>query len=414
MVMLSETQTEAGRMILNMGPQHPSTHGVLRLLLELEGEQVINCSPDIGYLHTGIEKTMEARNYHQAIVLTDRTDYLSPLTNNLSYILACEKLFGIEQTVPVRAQVIRVIMCELSRIGSHLIWLGTQALDLGATTVFLYCWREREQILSINEFVSGVRMMTSYFRIGGLSADVPAADPDASSPAERRSFEDRVAEFVRIMPGRVDEYELLLSRNPIFLDRTRGVGIITKEDAVRYAFSGPCLRGSGIPLDMRVAFPYCGYEQYEFDVPFSNEGDVYARYMVRLREMRESVKIIRQALDKLRTLEGQPIRIDDPRIAFPKREKIHTSMESLIHHFKLVSEGPVPPAGEAYAVVESPRGELGTYVFSDGSNKPHRVRIRAPGFFNLQGLPVLTNGRMVADVVACIGSIDIVLGEIDR
>ncbi len=414
MVMLSETQTESGRMILNMGPQHPSTHGVLRLLLELEGEQIINCSPDIGYLHTGIEKTMEARNYHQAIVLTDRTDYLSPLTNNLSYILAVEKLFGIEQAVPVRAQVIRVIMCELSRIGSHLIWLGTQALDLGATTVFLYCWREREQILSINEFVSGVRMMTSYFRIGGLSADVPVADPNASSPAERLSFEDRVAEFARIMPGRVDEYELLLSRNPIFMDRTRGVGIISKEDAVRYAFSGPCLRGSGIPLDMRVAYPYCGYEQYEFDVPFSNEGDVYARYMVRLREMRESVKIIRQAVDKLRTLEGQPIRIDDPRIAFPKRDKIHTSMESLIHHFKLVSEGPVPPAGEAYAVVESPRGELGTYVFSDGSNKPHRVRIRAPGFFNLQGLPVLTNGRMVADVVACIGSIDIVLGEIDR
>ncbi len=414
MVMLSETQTESGRMILNMGPQHPSTHGVLRLLLELEGEEVVNCVPDIGFLHTGIEKTMESRNYHQAIVLTDRTDYLSPLTNNLSYILACEKLFGIEQDIPVRAHVIRVIMCELSRIGSHLIWLGTQALDLGASTVFLYCWREREQILSINEAVSGVRMMTSYFRIGGLSADVNRGDPKADNPADRLSFEDRVAEFVRIMPGRVDEYELLLSRNPIFMDRTRGVGTITKEDAVRYAFTGPCLRASGIPLDMRVAYPYCGYEQYDFDVPFSNEGDVYARYMVRLREMRESVKIIRQGLEKLRGLEGQPIRIDDPRIAFPKRDKIHTSMESLIHHFKLVSEGPVPPAGEAYAVVESPRGELGTYVFSDGSNKPHRVRFRGPGFYNLQGLPRLTNGRMVADVVACIGSIDIVLGEIDR
>jgi NADH-quinone oxidoreductase subunit D len=402
MVMLSEARSESGKMVLNMGPQHPSTHGVLRLLLELEGEQVLSCVPDIGFLHTGIEKTMEARNYHQAIVLTDRTDYLSPLTNNLSYILACEKLFGIEAAVPPRAQAVRVIMCELSRIGSHLIWLGTHALDLGATTVFLYCWREREQILSINELVSGVRMMTSYFRIGGLAADVP------------EGFYERVAEFVRIMPGRVDEYELLLSRNPIFMDRTRGIGHISREDAIKYGFTGPCLRGSGVPLDVRVAYPYCGYEQYDFDVPFSNEGDVYARYMVRVREMRESVRIVRQALERAQALEGQPIRLDDPKIAFPKRDKIHTSMESLIHHFKLVSEGPVPAPGEAYAAVESPRGELGTYVFSDGSNKPHRVRFRAPGFYNLQGLPRLTDGRMVADVVACIGSIDIVLGEIDR
>jgi NADH-quinone oxidoreductase subunit D len=402
MVMLSETRTESGKMILNMGPQHPSTHGVLRLLLELEGETVVSCVPDIGFLHTGIEKTMEARNYHQAIVLTDRTDYLSPLTNNLSYILACEKLFEIEAEVPTRAQVVRVIMCELSRIGSHLIWLGTHALDLGATTVFLYCWREREQILSINELVSGVRMMTSYFRIGGLAADVPA------------EFAERVEAFARAMPGRVDEYELLLSRNPIFMDRTRGIGTVSREEAIKYGMSGPCLRGSGIPFDIRVAYPYCGYEQYQFDVPFSNEGDVYARYMVRVQEMRESVRIIRQGLEMLRGLQGAPIRVDNPRIAFPKRDKIHTSMESLIHHFKLVSEGPVPPAGEAYATVESPRGELGTYVFSDGSNKPHRVRFRAPGFYNLQALPQLTAGRLVADVVACIGSIDIVLGEIDR
>ena len=236
MVMLSETRTESGKMILNMGPQHPSTHGVLRLLLELEGETVLSCVPDIGFLHTGIEKTMEARNYHQAIVLTDRTDYLSPLTNNLSYILACEKLFGIEAEVPVRAQVVRVIMCELSRIGSHLIWLGTHALDLGATTVFLYCWREREQILSINELVSGVRMMTSFFRIGGLAADVPA------------EFAERVEAFARAMPGRVDEYELLLSRNPIFMDRTRGIGTVSREDAIKLGMSGPCLRGSGDPL----------------------------------------------------------------------------------------------------------------------------------------------------------------------
>ncbi|MGH6915648.1 MAG: NADH-quinone oxidoreductase subunit D, partial [Geminicoccales bacterium] len=326
----------------------------------------------------------------------------SPLTNNLSYILACEKLFGIEHDVPPRAQVLRVILCELSRIGSHLIWLGTHALDLGATTVFLYCWREREQILSINEFVSGVRMMTSYFRIGGLAADVP------------EGFSERVAEFVRVMPTKIDEYETLLSLNPIFVDRTRGIGYMSKEDAIRHGLAGPCLRGSGVPLDIRVTYPYIGYDEYDFDVPYSNEGDVYARYMCRMREMRESVKIIRQGLEKLKGLEGGEVRIDDPRIAFPKRTKIHTSMESLIHHFKLVSEGPVPPAGEAYAAVEGPRGELGTYVFSDGSNKPHRVRFRAPGFYNLQALPQLTNGRMVADVVACIGSIDIVLGEIDR
>jgi NADH-quinone oxidoreductase subunit D len=402
MVMLQETRTESGTMILNMGPQHPSTHGVLRLLLELEGEVVVNCVPEIGYLHTGIEKTMEARNYHQAIVLTDRTDYLAPPVNNLSYVLACEKLFGIERDVPPRAQVIRVIMCELSRIASHLIWLGTHALDLGATTVFLYCWRERERILSIMELASGVRMMTSYFRIGGLCADVPAG------------WEEQVAEFVRIMPSKIDDYEALLTRNPIFVDRTRGIGYLSKEDALYFGFSGPCLRASGVPFDVRVQFPYCGYEQYDFDVPYSHDGDVYARYLVRVREMRESVKIIRQGLDKLKGLRGGEIRIDDPKIAFPKREKIHTSMESLIHHFKLVSEGPVPPPGEAYAAVESPRGELGTYVFSDGSNKPFRVRFRAPSFVNLQTLPRLVIGRMVADVVACIGSIDIVLGEIDR
>lgn len=402
MVMLSETRTDSGTMILNMGPQHPSTHGVLRLLIELDGEQVVNCTPDIGFLHTGIEKTMESKNYHQAIVLTDRTDYLSPLTNNLSYILACEKLFSIENDVPARAQVVRVIMCELSRIGSHLIWLGTHALDLGATTVFLYCWREREQIMSINELTSGVRMMTSFFRIGGLAADVPDG------------FEEAVDAFVRVMPRRIDEYETLLSNNPIFVDRTRGVGYVTKEDALHYGFSGPCLRASGIPLDIRVAYPYIGYEQYAFDVPWSNEGDVYARYMLRMREMRESVKLIQQGVSKLRELAGGEIRIDNPRIAFPKRQKIHTSMESLIHHFKLVSEGPVPPSGEAYAAVESPRGELGTYVFSDGSNRPYRVRFRAPSFFNLQTLPQMIRGGLVADLVACIGSIDIVLGEIDR
>jgi NADH-quinone oxidoreductase subunit D len=400
--MLSETRTESGKMILNMGPQHPSTHGVLRLMLELEGEQVLDCVPDIGFLHTGIEKTMEARNYHQAIVLTDRTDYLSPPSNNLSYVLACEKLFGVEQDVPPRAQVIRVILCELSRIGSHLIWLGTHALDLGATTVFMYCWRERERILSIMELTSGVRMMTSFMRIGGVAADVP------------EEFDKAVSDFVAIMPSKIDDYEALLTLNPIFVDRTKGIGYMSREDALTYGFTGPCLRGSGVKLDMRVQLPYCGYDQYEFDVPYSTEGDVYARYLIRVREMRESLRIIAQGLKKLRELKGGEIRIDNPKVAFPKRKKIHTSMESLIHHFKLVSEGPVPPPGEAYAAVESPRGEMGTYVFSDGSNKPLRVRFRAPSFYNLQALPRLVNGRMVADVVACIGSIDIILGEIDR
>jgi NADH-quinone oxidoreductase subunit D len=317
-------------------------------------------------------------------------------------VLACEKLFGIEKDVPERAQVIRVIMSELTRIASHLIWLGTHALDLGATTPFMYCWREREQILSINEFYTGVRMMTSFTRIGGVLADVPDG------------FEQRVADFIRIMPRRIDDYEALLTKNPIFVDRTRGIGKISREDALQYGFSGPCLRGSGVPFDIRVNFPYCGYEQYEFDVPYSNEGDVYARYLIRLREMRESLRIIDQGLKKLAGTKGQWIRVDNPRVCFPPREKIHTSMESLIHHFKLVSEGPVPQPGEAYAAVESPRGELGTYVFSDGSNRPQRARIRAPSFVNLQTLPQIVEGRLVADVVACIGSIDIILGEIDR
>ena len=402
MVMLSETRTESGTMILNMGPQHPSTHGVLRLLIELDGETVLNCMPDIGYLHTGIEKTMESRNFHQAIPLTDRTDYLSPPSNNLSYVLAVEKLFGIEKEIPARANVVRVIMCELARIGSHLIWLGTHALDLGASTVFMYCWREREHILSIQENASGVRMMTSYFRIGGLCADVPA------------SFADEVEAFCREMPRRIDEYEGLLSKNPIFMDRTRNVGVMSREDALRYGATGPVLRASGVQFDVRRVYPYVGYDEYDFDVPYSTECDVYARYMVRVREMRESVKIIQQGVRKLRELEGTPVKIDNPKIIFPTREKIHRSMESLIHHFKLVSEGPVPPAGEAYACIESPRGEQATYVFADGSNKPHRVRFRGPGFFNLQALPFMINDGLVADVVACIGSIDIVLGEIDR
>ena len=402
MVMLEETRTESGRMILNMGPQHPSTHGVLRLMLELDGENVLDCIPDIGYLHTGIEKMTEARNYHQALVLTDRMDYLAPITNNLSYIMACEKLFNVEGKVPERAQDTRVVMSELTRIASHLIWLGTHGLDLGAMTMFMYCFREREQVLEIMEAISGVRMMTSFMRIGGLAADLPEV------------FYDLVAQFVEDMPRKIDEYETMLSRNPIFVDRTKGVGVISRDAALEYGFTGPCLRASGVRFDVRANLAYCGYETYDFDVPWSREGDVYARYMVRMREMRESVRIIDQGLKRLKASKGAPIRLDDPRITFPKREKIHSSMESLIHHFKLVSEGPVPLPGEAYAAVESPRGEQATYIMSDGSNKPHRVRFRAPSFYNLQVLPQTIAGGLVADVVACIGSIDIVLGEIDR
>ncbi len=402
MVMLEEERTETGRMVLNMGPQHPSTHGVLRLILELDGENVLDCAPDIGYLHTGIEKMAEARNYHQALVLTDRIDYLAPVTNNLSYILACEKLFGVEGAVPERAQVTRVVMSELTRIASHLIWLGTHALDLGAMTVFMYCWREREQILEIMESISGVRMMTSFMRLGGLPADLPD------------EFDGMVARFLEDMPRKLDEYEVLLTRNPIFVDRTKGVGFVSRDAALEFGFSGSCLRASGVKFDVRVNLPYSGYETYRFDVPWSREGDVYARYMVRMREMRESLVIIAQGAARLRASRGAPIRLDDPRITFPKREKIHSSMESLIHHFKLVSEGPIPPAGEAYAAVESPRGEQATYIISDGTNMPHRVRFRAPSFYNLQALPQMIAGGLVADVVACIGSIDIVLGEIDR
>lgn len=384
---------------LNMGPQHPATHGVLRLLLELEGENIVKTTPDIGFLHTGIEKTCEARNYYQAIVLTDRTDYLSPMSNNLSYVLACEQLFGIEQAIPPRATYVRVILTELQRIASHLVWLGTHALDLGATTVFLYCFREREQILSIFELCSGVRLMTSYFRIGGLSADVP------------EGFEQAVREFLRILPSRLRDYETLLTKNPIFMDRTVGVGTMSAEDCISWSVTGPVLRASGLPYDVRRAFPYCRYDEFEFDVPTRQDGDVYARYLVRIEEMRQSHRIVQQALERL---EPGEIRIDNPRITFPKREKIHRSMESLIHHFKLVSEGPRPPMGEAYAMIESPRGEQATYIFSDGTNMPHRVRFRPPSFLNAQAIPPMVEGRLVADLVAVIGSLDIVLGEIDR
>src|ERR1700688_614501 len=385
-------------MVLNMGPQHPSTHGVLRVLLELDGENVVTAIPDLGYLHTGIEKSCEDKTYSQVITLTDRMDYLNPLGNNLVYCLAVEKLLGLE--VPKRAQYLRVMLVELQRISSHLVWLGTHAIDLGAMSVFLYCFREREEILKIFEFVAGQRMMTSYIRIGGLALDPPTG------------YLQRVEKFVNMMPGRIDEYEDLLTGNRIWIGRTKGVGYISAEDAVALSMTGPTLRAAGVAYDNRKVFPYSSYEEFKFDVPTRTESDCYARYLVRVAEMHESLKIIRQALDKISN-EG-PIKAEAPGIIPPQREKMKTEMEALIYHFKIFTEGFSPPPGEAFATVESPRGELGVFVASDGSPKPLRVHFRAPSFINLQALPKLIEGKLIADVIACIGTIDIVLGEVDR
>jgi NADH-quinone oxidoreductase subunit D len=388
----------AKTMVLNMGPQHPSTHGVLRVILELEGETVIKATPDIGYLHTGIEKTCERLTYSQAITLTDRIDYLAPLSNNLGYCLAVEKLLGLE--VPKRAQYIRVLLTELTRIASHLVWIGTHAIDLGAMSVFLYCFREREDVLKIFEMVSGQRMMTSYFRIGGLALEPPPG------------WLDRVEKFLNLMPSRLDEYENLLTQNRIWWARTKGIGIIGAEDAIGLGMSGPALRSTGVDYDVRKFFPYSSYDEFEFDVPVRTDGDCYARYILRVAEIRESIKIVKQAILKI-PAEG-PIRTDAPGIVPPQREKMKTEMESLIYHFKIFTEGFSPPPGEVYQRIESPRGELGVFLASDGSPKPYRVKFRAPSFVNLQSLPKLVEGKLIADVVACIGTIDIVLGEVDR
>ena len=385
-------------LVLNMGPQHPSTHGVLRLLLELDGERVVKCVPDVGYLHTGIEKEMETKTYLKSLVLTDRMDYLAPLTNNLAYCTALEKLMDV--TVPPRAQAIRLILNELQRLNSHLVWLGTHALDLAAISMFWYTMRERELILDVFEMVSGARMMTSYFRPGGVWRDVPAG------------FEDTVRAIVNKLPGRIDEYARLLTRNPIFMDRTQGIGAISGEDALAWGLTGPSLRASGVNWDLRKAEPYCGYEQYEFDVPLGEHGDVYDRYLCRLAEMYESVKIIRQALD--RGLPPGEVMTGDRKIAPPPRSEIGVSMEALIHHFKLWTEGFTPPAGEVYRSIESPRGEIGCYIRSDGTPRPARVRFRTPSFVGLGAMPVLSKTALVADLVAIVGSIDIVLGDCDR
>jgi NADH-quinone oxidoreductase subunit D len=395
--LVSERAIKGDTVLLNMGPQHPSTHGVLRLLLELDGEIVVNCIPDIGFLHTGVEKNMEAKTYQKAEVMVDRLDYLNTVGNILAYSLAVEKL--VELDVPPRAQAIRVILTELQRFASHLVWLGTSALDLAAMSMFLYCFREREQILDILELCSGQRMMTTYIRPGGLWRDVPV------------EFEAAVRNVLKTFPKRVDEYEALLTRNPLMLDRTYGIGKLTGEECLNFGVTGPMLRASGVKWDLRKDRPYSGYEQYEFEVPTRTEGDVYARYLVRLEEMRQALRIVEQALDKLPI---GPVRSNNYKFVPPPRSEIGVSMEALIHHFKLWTEGFDAPKGAIYQAVESPRGELGVYLESDGGPKPYRVHWRTPSFDNLQSLPLMSKGVLVADLIAIIGSVDIVLGDVDR
>jgi len=395
--LVSDRAIDGETMVLNMGPQHPSTHGVLRLLLELDDERIVNCVPDIGFLHTGIEKHMEVKSYEKSLVMTDRMDYLNNLGNNLCYCLAVEKLVDLD--VPERAQVIRVILTELQRIASHLVFLASHSLDLAAMSVFLYCFREREHILDIFEMCSGARMMTSYFRPGGLWRDVPDG------------FEQAVRDFLKMIPKRIDQYEDLLTNNPLYTDRTKGIGPISGEDAIQWGLTGPALRAAGVPWDLRKSNPYSGYERYDFELPLGENGDTFDRYIVRIREMRESVQIVQQALD---SLPDGPIRSDNRKFVPPPRSELGKSMEAVIHHFKLWTEGFPAPKGSVYVAVESPRGELGCYLEGDGGPNPYRVHFRTPSFLAIQAIPVLSNGFLVADLVAIISSLDPVLGDADR
>lgn len=387
-------------MTINMGPQHPSTHGVLQLVLELDGEIVVKATPHIGFLHRGVEKLSEHRTYHQVLPLTDRLDYLAPMHNNLGYVLAVEKLFGLTDAIPERAQVVRVMMAELTRLKSHLVWLACHALDIGAMTVFIYCFREREHIMNFYEKLSGARMTSNYFRVGGLSADLPDG------------IEQEIRKFIDEMPYHINTYEGLLTGNKIWQKRIQGVGVISGEDAIDLGVTGPSLRGSGVNWDLRRDQPYSGYENYDFEVAVGEGCDTWSRYHCRLKEMRESCKIIRQALDKLKP---GPILADAPKICLPPKKDVVNSIEGLIHHFKIISEGPKPPeGGEVYVGVENPKGEVGFYIVSDGSPRPYRMKIRSASFVNLQALPKMCEGSLIADVVAVIGTLDIVLGEIDR
>jgi NADH-quinone oxidoreductase subunit D len=385
------------RMTLNMGPQHPSTHGVLRIVIDLEGETITRADADIGFLHTGIEKQMETRTWQQAVTLTDRVDYLSNLSNNLAYALAVEKLLGLE--IPPRAQWARVMLAELQRLSSHLVWLGTHALDIGAMSMFFYCFREREDILRIFEMFSGQRMMTSYIRIGGLALEPP------------RGWDRVVRKFIDAFPAKVDEYENLLDNNPIWKIRTQGVGFLPVADMLDLGVSGPLIRAAGVPWDLRKDEPYSGYEQFDFQVAVRQENDVYARYRVRMEEMRQSARIIKQALEGM---PGGAWTADAPKVVLPDREKMKTQMESLIYHFKIVTEGFRVPAGEVYSAIESPRGEIGYYIVSDGTARPYRVHMRTPSFGNLMALKPLLEGSLIADSIAVLGSMDFVLGDTDR
>ncbi|MFL5798696.1 MAG: NADH dehydrogenase (quinone) subunit D [Actinomycetota bacterium] len=400
-------------MLINMGPQHPSTHGVLRMVLELDGENVVSVRPVVGYLHTGIEKNTEWRTWQQGVAFVTRADYLSPFHNEMAYCLSVERLLGIE--VPPRARVLRVMLCELNRVASHLVALGTLALEIGAISMMLYGFREREVILDIFEMVTGLRMNHAYMRIGGLAMDLPDGAVE------------RVRDFLKIMPGRIHEYENLLSDNPIWLERNRGVGVVPKETLLALGVTGPVLRAAGVPYDVRTASPYGGYEEFDFEVPVRHAGDCYARFEIRVEEMRQSLRIVEQSLD---ALPGGSVKIDDPKLRFPGQLSVgpdgigndqayldhimEESMEALINHFKLVTQGIRVPPGEVYTPVESPRGELGYYVVSDGGNRPYRVRVRDPSFVNLQSLPAMLEGGLVADVIACVGSLDPVMGGVDR
>lgn len=387
-------------MLVNLGPQHPATHGVLRLVVELEGERVMRCIPHIGYLHSGFEKLGEYRHYNQIIPLTDRTDYLSPMANNVALALAAEKLMGIQITE--RCQVLRVIACEMSRIISHLVWLGTTAIDLGAYTPFLWTFQERERVYNLQEAWTGARLTPSVTRVGGMMADVPVG------------FEAGLRAFCKSFPKTLDEVDTMFTRNAIWCGRTQDVGVMSKEDAINYSLSGPMLRASGVPFDVRKDTPYLGYETYDFDVPVGEHGDVYDRYRVRLEEMYQSNRILEQALDRLARLEGAPVNVDDPRVILPPKSRAMSDMEAMIFHFKQVMEGVPAPAGEVYLGIENPKGELGTYFVADGTAKPVRWRIRPPSFMNLACLPKLCEGALLSDVIAINASIDIVMGEIDR
>ena len=391
------TPASPRRMTLNMGPQHPSTHGVLRIMLEMEGETIRKAEPDIGFLHTGIEKQCEALNYLKTVTLTDRVDYLANLSNNLCYALAVEKLLQIE--IPARAQWTRVMLTELQRLSSHLVWLGTHAIDIGAMSVFFYCFREREDILRIFEKFSGQRMMTSYIRPGGLSLEPP------------RDWREAVGKFIRAFPSKVDEYEDLLDSNPIWLRRTKGVGYISLEDMLDLGVTGPMIRGAGLAWDLRKTEPYSSYDKFDFQVATRTDNDVYSRYRVRMEEMRQSAKIVTQALEGMP--EG-PWKATDEHVVLPQREKMKTEMEALIYHFKIVTEGYRVPEGEVYQAIESPRGEIGYYIVSDGTSKPYRVHMRTPSFGNLQALGPMVEGNLIADTIAALGSMDFVLGDVDR